>query len=284
MRPFFLTTVLLFLIFSLQPPAHGGAWPRKAGSGFLQLGFSTIGYDKTYADDGTKTPVGGKVRDNVIQLFADFGITDLLSVSAMVPLKFISTSDMTVGGAAPTQNPDNSGIGDIDVRFRYSLMQGGGYAVSGLLFFGLPAGDSEDSNGLLLGDGETNVGVGVSVGRSFYPFPLYANAELAYDVRSKGFSDDVLYSLELGYGVLDGKLFLILLFSGKESTSTKPTPATPASRFGLQTNNQEFASLVPKLFYKLGNGWALSAGYATAVHGRNVAGGAVLSAGLSYEF
>ncbi len=281
MKPFFLIAVVLFLDLGIRDQALGGAWPRKAGSGFLQLGFSTIGYDKVYANDATKSPVGGKVRDNVIQVFADYGITDLLSVTAMVPFKFISTSDVTVGSV---QNPDNSGIGDVDIRFRYAFMQGGGYAFSGFLFVGLPTGDSEDSNGLLLGDGETNVGFGVSAGRSFYPLPLYANAEVAYDVRSKGFSDDVLYSLELGYAVLNGKLFLILLFSGKESTSTRPTPVTPATRFGLQTNNQEFASIVPKLFYKLGNGWAVSAGYATAVHGRNVAGGAVLSAALSYEF
>lgn len=284
MRPFFLVAVFLFLHLGMQDAAHGGAWPRKAGSGFLQLGFSTIGYDKTYADDGTKTPVDGKVRDNVFQLFADVGITDLLSVTAMVPFKSITTSNVMAGGSMTTADPGNSGIGDIDVRFRYNVMQRGGYAVSGILLLGLPTGDSENSNGLLLGDGETNVGFGVSVGKSFYPLPLYANAELVYDVRSKGFSNDVLYNLEFGYALLNGKLFVILLFSGRESTSTKPTVVTPASRFGLNTNNQEFTSLVPKIFYKLGNGWALSAGYATAVHGRNVAGGAVLSAGVSFEF
>jgi hypothetical protein len=254
-----------------------GAWPRKAGTGFVQLGFSSIGYKKVYGDGGEKIEVGADVRNNVLQGFGDLGVTDNFSVSVMVPFVFLSVKD-----SGSTYS--HSGIGDVALTCRYNVSQGGGYAVSGLLLLGLPTGDSKDPRGLLLGDGEFNAGVGVSVGKSFYPASLYMNGELLYDFRSGGFSNDILYGFEVGYGLLADRLYLIVLLSGRESTSTKPTRVTPASRFGLNTNNQEFTSVVPKAFFRMGKGWSASLAYFTAVHGRNVAGGAVLSAGIAYEY
>ncbi len=275
MKYFLLVSVCIVLAEDQQ--AICGAWPRKPGTGFVQLGFSSIGYNNVYGDNGEKVQVGADVRNNVLQAFGDFGVTENLSVSVMAPFVFISVKDSAA-------EYSHSGIGDLSLSFRYNVSQGGGYAVSGLALLGIPTGDSKDARGLLLGDGEFNAGVGLSVGKSFYPIPLYVNAELLYDFRAGDFSNDIFYGFEVGYGLLSDRLYVILLLSGRESTSTKPTMPTPAARFGLHTNNQEFTSIVPKLFLKLGDGWSASLAYFTATHGRNVAGGAVLSAGVSYEY
>ncbi|HEX9656502.1 MAG TPA: hypothetical protein VGB89_06255, partial [Bacteroidota bacterium] len=101
---------------------------------------------------------------------------------------------------------------------------------------------------------------------------------------SKNFSNDILYNIEVGYGLMEQRLYVILQMSGRKSTSSKATVITPASRFGLNTQNQEFNAIIPKLFYRAGGGWGVSVSLATATHGRNVAGGFVFAAGVSHEF
>jgi hypothetical protein len=94
----------------------------------------------------------------------------------------------------------------------------------------------------------------------------------------------VIYNLELGYGLFESRLYIILLLSGKESTSSVPTKAAAALVYGLSNNNQEYTAIVPKLLYKHTDQLGASISFATATHGRNIAGGFVLAGGVFYEF
>lgn len=275
------TSLFLILIFVIPSTMSAGPWTRKAGTGFLQLGFSTIPYKKVYNDQSTKELVNGTVSNSVVQLFGDVGITDELAVTAAIPVVFISAKDLQ--GAGPS-SPSNSGIGDINLALRYGFYNQNGWAITGTSLFGLPTGDDTNVDGLLTGDGEFNVALGFAIGRSLYPAPAFASAELSYDIRSKNFSNDILYNIEVGYGLMEQRLYVILQMSGRKSTSSKATVITPASRFGLNTQNQEFNAIIPKLFYHAGGGWGVSVSLATATHGRNVAGGFVFAAGVSHEF
>ena len=280
--------ILLLAIFSVQSTL-AGPWPRKQGSTFLQLGFSTIGYNKVYGDDSRKYSIGSDVRDNVVQLFLDYGVTDRLTASAMIPMKFLSVSGNTSGAASFSK----SGISDVDLSMRYNWFRGNGFAISNEILLGFPSGKSSDASGLLLGDGEFNVLLKLLAGRSFHPLPLYVSADIGYNIRSegnsdivanRGHSDDVLYNLEAGYGFLESRLFLILLLSGKESTSSVPSQSSSAGVFGLQTNNQEYTAWIGKVLYKFDPMFGCAVSYATATHGRNIAGGAVLAGSIFVEF
>ena len=272
--------VISLVIHFLTCSAFAGPWPRKQGGAFIQLGFSSIGYDEVYGDNAKKSMLAADVRDNVVQALVDFGVTENITVMVMIPFKFISATPQ-----APNQSKvTNSGIGDIDVAIRRNWINKNGYALSTEVQLGVPTGDDGNSDGLFLGDGESNVAARILGGRSFYPSPLYVTVDVAYNFRSKGFSDDVFYNAEIGYGFAENRLFLIVLFSGRESTSTKPTPMNAATGLGLLTFNQEFTAIIPKALYKFDERWGVSASYATAVHGRNVAGGSVLAGGVFYEF
>ena len=282
-----ISVVLLFLILSVHS-ALAGPWPRKEGKTFLQLGFSTIGYNKVYGDDSRKYPIGSDVRDNVLQLFVDYGLTERLSVTAMIPMKFLSTT-----GKSGAASFSTSGISDIDFSMRYNWFRSSGYVISNEVLLGLPSGKSNDPNGLLLGDGEFNVLLKILAGRSFYPIPLYVSADIGYNIRSegnsdnvlyRGHSDDVLYNIEAGYGFMESRLYLILLISGKESTSRVPSVPNPAGGFGLYTNNQEYTAWIGKVLYKFDPMYGCAVSYATATHGRNIAGGVVLAASFFVEF
>lgn len=274
--------VAAFLVFG--ETCLAGPWPRKQGSAFTQLGFSTIGYNKIYDDRAEKTPVFADVRDNVVQAFGEFGVTDRLTLTASIPFKFLSVSPVQSAFAPVASRLTNSGLGDIDVTVRYNLFVDNGLAGSGGVRLGIPTGDSKNANGLILGDGEFNIAPVLLFGKSFHPHPAYIAADIAFNVRGSGFSNELLYNVELGYGFFESRLYFILLLSGKESTSSVPSKPAAASVFGLSTNNQEFTAIVPKLLYKASEHLGISISFATATHGRNIAGGFVFAGGVFHEF
>jgi len=275
------------LIVLLACCAQAGPWPRKLGSGFVQLGFSTIGYDKIYNDASVKQLLSADVRDNVLQVFADYGVTADLTASVMVPFKFVSV--VPISSSLP--RTDNSGFGDIGLALRKAWLNQDGFVLSSEVEVGLPVGTFTDANGLYLGDGDFNVALRLLAGKSFYPSPFYISSDVAYEFRSLGLSDDLLYNVELGYGFAERRLYLIVLFSGRESTSMRPSlgpkPSlsdTLAAGLGLHSGNREYTAIIPKILYKFDPHWGIVGSWATAVHGRNVAGGFVFAGGVFYEF
>lgn len=281
------STLLLFCMSIFVSSADAGPWSRKQGTGMVQLGFSTIGYSKTYGDDSQKHSILADVRDNVVQLYSEYGLPEELTLTAMVPFKFLSATPHLQGAAKVS----NSGLGDIDITLRRTLMNTGGFALATELLFGVPAGSRSDANGLFLGDGEFNVTPRFIAGKSFYPVPFYMTADLGFNFRTNAFSHDIPYGLEIGYGFLESRLYLILQMSGRESISNKPTlpsGATPAERAaqaaGLFGNNVEYLAIFSKVYFKATETVGISLSYATAAHGRNVAGGAVIAGGVLYEF
>jgi hypothetical protein len=280
--------VLLFCILSATAcPADAGPWSRKQGSGFVQLGFSTIGYNKSYGDDSNKHILGAQVRDNVLQVFVEYGLPAGFSVTTMVPFKFLSVTPDVPGAVRVS----NSGPGDIDLTVRRTWLQEAGFALATELLFGVPVGSRSDANGLFLGDGEFNVSPRCVAGKSFYPVPLYMTADLGFNFRTNNFSHDVPYGFELGYGFLDSRLYLILQISGRESISNNPTlpfgstaAEVTANALGLHGHNMEYLAIIAKLYFKATEGIGISLSYATAAHGRNVAGGIVLAGGVLCEF
>jgi len=279
-----LVSVFLPALLVIAETCVAGPWPRKQGSAFIQLGFSTIGYNKIYDDRGDKAPVFADVRDNVLQAFGEVGVSDLLTLTASIPFKFLSVSPLQSALAPLTSKLTNSGLGDIDLMARYNFLTGDGYAVSCGLRFGIPSGDSKKANGLILGDGEFNVAPILLLGRSFYPQPAYITADVAFNFRGNGFSNELLYNVEFGYGLFESRLYVILLLSGKESTSSVPSRFAAAALYGLSTNNQEYTAIVPKLLYKASDHLGISVSFATATHGRNIAGGFVFAGGVFHEF
>jgi len=278
------TLVTALCLASVVSSVFAGPWTRKQGTGFVQLGFSTIGYNKVYNDRSEKQPLSVDVRDNVLQLLGEYGFTDHLTASAAVPFKFLSVDGTTASRT-------NSGVGDIDLGLKYNWLNANGFVLSSEALFGLPVGSTTNTDGLRLGDGEFNVTARMLAGKSFFPTPLYVSADLGFNFRTNNFSHDVPFNIEAGYGLLDNRLYVILLIAGRESLSNKATLGSnpsaaelSAAGLGLYGNNLEFLAIVPKVFFRIDERWAIAASYATAVHGRNVAGGIVLAGGIAHEF
>ena len=160
-------------------------------------------------------------------------------------------------------------------------------ALAGELLVGIPTGSATHSRGLLLGDGETSVELRFLASRSFHPFPAYASAVVGYNIRGPGFSDEVMTEIEAGIGVFEYRVIPILHLSVRRSLRTQASPdpsVVPAALLGLDTHNREWTAVVPKVLVRAGGGVGVVISYATALHGRSVAGSAVLAASVFFEW
>jgi hypothetical protein len=273
------------LLFCCAATADAGPWTRKAGEGFVWVGFTTIGYSRIYDDGGVKQSLAGSARDNVIRIAAENGLGSGFVLSAAIPFAQMSFTPDT-GARVRT-----SGIGDVDLGLRRSWNLGGGHVGALELLSTLPTGDNNNAEGLLLGTGEWGFLLGPSWAKSFHPLPLYVSASAGVRVRTGEYSHEFRYGVEAGYGLFDDAAMLILDIAGQESFGNRPTRAdTPrpedvrAAGLGLLNNNREYLAITPKLLLRPGHSWGIVLSYATAAKGRNVAGGAVLGAGVYRAF
>lgn len=277
--------VAAVLLLCLGATAHAGPWNRKAGEGFFWVGFTTIGYSRSYDDGGVKRELGGRARDNVVRLAAENGLGAGFTLSAALPFAQITSSPDSGGEVSA------GGIGDVDLGIRRSWDLGSGHVGALELVSTLPTGDHDNPDGLLLGTGGWGFLVGPSWAKSFHPLPLYITASAGVRVRTGEYSHEVRYGVEAGYGLFDNAAMLILEVAGQESFGNRPTLAAAprpddvrAAALGLLNNNREYLAITPKLLVRPGHSWGIVLSYATAAKGRNVAGGAVLGAGVYREF
>ncbi len=88
-------TIFLLLISALliESASAGGPWPRKRDSGYLQLGFTYLGYSKFFDHEGGITELPRSVTEFTSQVYLDYGLTDRLSFTAALPFRYAATGD-----------------------------------------------------------------------------------------------------------------------------------------------------------------------------------------------
>jgi len=120
---------------------------------------------------------------------------------------------------------------------------------------------------LQTGDGEWNQMITLDASHSFYPKPFYITASLAFNNRTKGFSDEFHYGVEVGYNPSERftavlKTYIVnSLYNGNTDTSAAN---------GIFSNNTEYFSFGPEIIYGLSDNIGLTAGGGFAFSGRQI--------------
>ena len=85
----------------------------------------------------------------------------------------------------------------------------------------------------MTGNGETNQILSRQAGNSLYPIPAYFNIDIGFNNWVKGYSDEYLYAVEVGY-TIKNKRTAILHLRGLESLGN----GNDAVHGDLYANNQ----------------------------------------------
>ncbi len=237
---FTLTLIVLFLACGTARPGMSQAWVQAENGYYAKLSRSHIAATNRFDLDGDQIPydasiVDGKFTDNSYYLYGEYGVTESLTLVALLPLKSLEVSGQG-------QSASTTGIGRIYLASRIGLSKvlrlPGSY--SSALQFGarLPTGNIRNlapsvSSGQT--DFEASLGVGRSIGLMYGQadagirlrpslYGLSRTIDCTNTTRSNcgtdnkiDFSDEWFYKLEVG-GRIAEVLFAQAILSSIRST------------------------------------------------------------------
>jgi hypothetical protein len=147
-------------------------------------------------------------------LFIDlfYGLNDRIDFGVQIPYYRREFENV---GFRPTNIA--SGFGDMRGLAKINILQN---PVVGTIKFGtkIPTGKFQNQDGIIsAGEGQWDFELITQIGRSFWPFPLYANIDLGYRFRMKnstsGFNpgEEIIYNAEVGVNPTDILLLALKL-------------------------------------------------------------------------
>ena len=275
----FISFLILLQFISLNPEeTYAGGWAKKKGKFYLQLSSQYMSSNKFHNINGKLVYINA-FSDFTLSLYGEYGITDDVSIVAFFPFFHRLTLDENKGNSGSTYfaGAKKSGVSDFDIGIKYKIAEGRGSVLSLGFSLGLPLGDSNDPNGLLTGDDELNQKVGFQFGHSFYPVHVYFNASAAYNLRHKGYSDEIDFGIEAGY-TFNNKLLVTLRITGLKPLHNGNNNIVGAG--GLFSNNQQYIAYGPELFYNVTDNWGITAGMNSGTWARNVLSAKVFRVGF----
>ena len=267
--------ILFSIVFSLAfltQMSAGGGWTQPKGGIYLKLSEWWVIANQHFTDTGLIDPntTSGIFNSSI---YGEYGITNRLT--GIVYFPFFSRAYMnnvvsgTTGEVLIPGEAINS-IGDTDISLKYALNTKGVIRSAATITLGLPFGNDSGGtqNNLQTGDGEFNqmIQFDFSGSHQIRNTTVYGTATIGFNNRNRGFSDEFRYGLEVGAGLLKGKLWLITKLIGVESLKNG-TLASESNSTSIFANNSEFTSYSFEAAYYFTPKFGVSVNYASAFRG-----------------
>lgn len=272
MKKLILTTALLSII---SISFAGGGWPQSKGKGYFKLGQNFIIADKFYNLQGEIIDIP-TISLYTTSLYGEYGITDRLTAVAYIPFFVRSTLNEIERRQSGTIEPGDelNSFGDTDIGFKYGLSEGKSIALAATVTFGLPLGktaegttDAGEPRILQTGDGEFNQMLMIDASHSFYPKPIYVSLGVGYNNRTKGFSDEIRATSEIGYQPSSHWNLAMKVFITQSTNNGDSGGGAGSGVFG---NNVEYVSFGPEVSYTFKENFGAVASAAFASSGQNL--------------
>ncbi len=256
--------LILLIVLLLQTIAAicSSGWTKDKNATFVKLSQNYIGGSTFFGPDGKQVSIT-TIRYFNTNLYAEYGITNRLTTIVYIPFfvrNTLNAVELKQSGKREEGDELNS-IGDADLALKYGLIFNKPTVLSATLLVGLPLGKNAggESGILQTGDGEFNQLIQLDISHSFYPKKYYLSANVGFNNRTRGFSDEFRFGAEVGF--LLNKFTPILkinsIFSFYNGDGNNVQNA-------LFSNNTEYISPTVELNYMLKNkiGVSVSGGFA----------------------
>lgn len=188
--PFLRYACWLFLtLFALSiavPSVQAQAWPQAKGALYVKATYGQSSASRQYLFDGRTAPYADNVSgtaflDRSAYLYAEYGLTDLLTLVATVPYKTLRVEDAAFRYSTRS-------VGSVTVGARLALKpllnwSAPQQALALNASLGLPAGYTRNL-APAVGGGQADAQVTLAYGLSLFPLPGYAQIGAGYRLRS----------------------------------------------------------------------------------------------------
>ena len=259
----------LLLSCTLFSTLAGGGWPQPKGSGYFKFSQSYLLSGKYFDGNGNIIDLTPSYGYFATSIYGEYGFTDRLTGIIYLPffaraikneLKY-NQSGITEPGASLNS------FGDTDIALKYGLIVNKPVVLSASILFGLPLGDNgaTNANALQTGDGEFNQMVRLDISSSLHPKPIYVSGYVAFNNRTRGFSDEFRFGAEVG---LTLKKFIPIIKLNVVKSLYNGDVA--ASENGIFSNNTEYVSPTLELNYQATDTFGISGSGGFAFAAKNI--------------
>lgn len=261
-------------------PKESRGWVSDKGKGFFKLSQSFIRTDQFYSPAGTKIPI---VTNGLYMtsLYAEYGISNRITLVANIPFFTRSTLNEVqfVSGSEGLPGDELNAFGDMDLGFKLGIIRNKPFVLSASLILGIPSGNNSGGETQLLqsGDGEFNQLISLNAGYSISK--VYFGASVGFNNRTRDFSEEFRYGLELGYTPIPSFTALVKMDGVESFQNGEALGATN----GIFSNNTEFITLAPEINYTFYKEYGISANVAIPLRGERILAAPSYSIGLFWK-
>ena len=280
-------TIILICIISTST-LIAGPWPKNKGQGYFKFSEYFIVADQHYTDTGEIDP---NVTNGFFStyLYAEYGITDNLTSIVYFPFFSRSYFNNTVSGTTGEvliPGEAINGIGDAEVSISYGLFRKNSFSSSIGITLGLPLGinDGGTQKNLQTGDGEFNQMIKLELGSSYSLGSLngWISSGIGYNNRSKGYSDEIIASLQIGIKLLNDKLIPNVRVESRQSRYNGD-PNLTLNFTSIFSNNTEYVSITPEIAYLVTDRLGISMAIGMTLSGKVIFARPSYTVGVFYD-
>jgi hypothetical protein len=240
--------VLIISILSNQMSHAQQAWTKDKGKFYAQIGASFLSYDALLNEGKEFTPLNRTVNDVTIPIYAEYGITDRFMVSAQLPFKATSVSN--VGNANIGKDGFLAGFGNIQMALTANLFKKNGLVVSAKGTIDFATAQFDIKTGLRTGFDATTVAPSLLLGYGHSKF--FTSAEFGYAFRNNSYSNRTFVGAQIGTSLGKKKKLMTILAAEYMQSANNGTHDDASSAFtGLYLDKQSYMAYHLKFAYKV---------------------------------
>lgn len=267
--------ILLVVVGVVADRAHAGAWAQPEGHVYAKLSGIRYTTSDIYNEMGRRQAMGTNGDEFVGQQFfayVEYGLRQRITLVTQARAGVLTDEDNFV-------RMETSGIGDIEAGLKVQAIDGP-VVLAPMLMVKLPTGYN-DRYMPPMGTGHVDIDARLIGSQSLYPWPLYVSAELGYRLRGGEFSNQVLWSAEVG-ATPHERLFA----KGFAAGTTTRVPDVEQANVGVvgastQVSEGNIVNMGINVAVQMGSGLWLDLLWERAVDGENIGAGSSIGVGLS---
>jgi hypothetical protein len=260
-------------------------WLHEKKTLLTQISFNIIPeYNQLYLNSGETYTTERNLKDNTLQAWLEYGLSDYTAFQVILPLKFLTAGSLVENDFQTPQTRAGSlqAFGNFSLIWKQKLVQQT-WIVTSHLLVEFPTADYQGESGLRSGYDAWALFAALSTGRGFGRTYIYAH--LGVGTRTNEYSSFFTGGVEAGYQVsrsISVAGVINILQSLQNGTRQDPLNNLLT---GLYVNDQEFIAWGLKVFGPIiPDKFGYSAALFGAVGGNFVAKSPSLNLGLYYIF
>lgn len=293
-----LSLLIILLSLSFVELQAGGPWTKKKGEGYVQFAAYAIPPINRLSINAYRTKfLNRSIFDATGEFYAEYGLTKRLTLSASLPIKFVSagqniaqvdSSQLTAGAFGPPSKVLDAGtlvdLGNIRLAGKYNILSKKIYLSAHALISAPTAIQAYNAN-TALRTAYPCWGFQPSLSIGYSKDKMYTYLESGMNFRTDDYSHQWVANFEIGWRIGKRAYFAIALDAILCLPGGADVPNSTAEvQTGLYVNNQNFVAFTLKGIIPVSDFVGINISLSGGLWANNVQQGPNIGLGVYYKW